>query len=204
MSLINLQRKIGVNPDGIFGPNTIKASARYFNLTPVRAAHFFGQVAHETGNLRLFTENLNYSAQGLISTFRRHFVNLQEATTYARQPEKIANRVYANRMGNGPESSGDGWKYRGRGALQLTGFHNYSAFSKAINNPSVLTNPDIVATDLAFESAIWFFDTNRLWTICDQGIQSDAILSLTRRVNGGTNGLKDREEKTLRYFSWFK
>jgi putative chitinase len=106
-------------------------------------------------------------------------------------------------MGNGPESSGDGWKYRGRGALQLTGFNNYSLFSKSLNRPDILTNPDIVATELAFESAIWFFDINKLWRICDQGINSNSILSLTRRINGGTNGLKDREEKTLRYFSWF-
>jgi putative chitinase len=202
MSVIVLQRKVGATPDGVFGPNTLRAAARYFNLTPLRAAHFFGQVAHETGNLRLFTENLNYSAQGLLSTFRRHFSGVQDAQAYARQPEKIANRVYASRMGNGPESSGDGWRYRGRGALQLTGFHNYSAFSKAINNPAVLTNPDIVATDLAFESAIWFFDTNRLWTLCDKGITREDITAVTRRVNGGTNGLEDRLAKTIQYHNW--
>lgn len=202
MSLKTLQRKVGTTPDGIFGPNTLKASARFFNLTPLRAAHFFGQVAHETANLRFFTENLNYSAQALLSTFRRHFSGVQDAQAYARQPERIANRVYANRMGNGPESSGDGWKYRGRGALQLTGFTNYSNFARSLNRPEIVNSPDIVATELAFESAIWFFDSNKLWTLCDRGITRDDITAVTRRVNGGTNGLEDRIAKTIQYHNW--
>jgi len=202
VSITLLQKKIGATPDGVFGPNTLKAATRFFNLTPLRAAHFFGQVAHETGNFKFFTENLNYSAQGLLGTFRRHFSGVQDAQAYARQPEKIANRVYASRMGNGPESSGDGWRYRGRGALQLTGYSNYSALAKAINNPVVLTNPDIVATELAFESAIWFFDVNKLWHLCDKGVTRDTITAVTRRVNGGTNGLEDRVVKTLQYYNW--
>jgi hypothetical protein len=105
-------------------------------------------------------------------------------------------------MGNGPESSGDGWRYRGRGALQLTGKDNYQAFAKYCNRPDVMSNPDIVATELAFESAMFFFERNKLWAICDQGINDKAILALTKKINGGTHGLADRSEKTKKYFLW--
>jgi putative chitinase len=125
------------------------------------------------------------------------------ARAYERQPQKIANRVYANRMGNGDEASGDGWKYRGRGPLQLTGKNNYRAFGKYIGREQeVLDNPDIVANELGFESALWFFDANKLWGICDQGINDAAILALTKRINGGTHGLDDRKLKTKKYASW--
>ena len=120
MSLKSLQEKIGVTADGSFGPGTMKAAMAFYKFTPIRAAHFFAQTAHETGEYKLFSENLNYSAQGLQGTFGKYFPGTLEES-YARNPEKIANRVYADRMGNGNEASGDGWKYRGRGALQLTG-----------------------------------------------------------------------------------
>ena len=128
MSLKSLQGKIGVTADGSFGPGTMKAAMTYYKLTPTRAAHFFAQTAHETGEYRLFSENLNYSASGLQGIFGKYFPGTLEES-YARNPEKIANRVYADRMGNGNEASGDGWKYRGRGALQLTGKANYQAFA---------------------------------------------------------------------------
>jgi putative chitinase len=105
-------------------------------------------------------------------------------------------------MGNGPESSGDGWKYRGRGALQLTGKDNYQAFANYIGRPEIMDNPDLVATELAFESALWFFDRNKLWGICDQGTGDAAILALTKRINGGTHGLDDRKLKTKKYAAW--
>ena len=114
MSLKSLQTKIGVAADGAFGPGTLKAAMAYYKMTPERAAHFFAQTAHETGGFKAFSENLNYSAQGLQSIFGKYFPGLLEES-YARNPEKIANRVYADRMGNGAEASGDGWKYRGRG-----------------------------------------------------------------------------------------
>jgi uncharacterized protein YcbK (DUF882 family) len=104
-------------------------------------------------------------------------------------------------MGNGPEASGDGWKYRGRGALQLTGKDNYLAFSKYCNRPDVMTNPDLVATELAFESAMFFFERNKLWSICDQGVTDAAILSISKKVNGGTHGLEDRKNKTKTYYA---
>ena len=203
MSLKSLQEKIGVTADGKFGPGTMKAAMNFYKMTPVRAAHFFAQTSHETGGFALFTENLNYSATSLQAVFGKYFPgNLEES--YARQPEKIANRVYADRMGNGNEASGDGWKYRGRGALQLTGKANYEAFAKYLGHNEVLENPDLVATKYAFESAMFFFERNKLWTICDKGINDAAILELTKRINGGTHGLEDRKAKTYKYYEYVK
>jgi len=203
MSLKKLQEKIGATPDGSFGPNTLKKAMEYYKMTPERAAHFFAQTAHETGEFKSFSENLNYSAQGLQNTFGKYFPgNLEES--YARQPEKIASRVYADRMGNGNEASKDGWTFRGRGALQLTGKSNYKAFSDYLKKPEVMTTPDLVANDFAFESAIFFFDKNKLWDICDKGVSDATILSLTKRINGGTNGLDHRSALTKKYYSWLK
>jgi putative chitinase len=203
MSLVNLQKKIGVTADGAFGPGTLKAAAAFYKLSPNRAAHFFAQTAHESGNFKAFSENLNYSAKGLRGIFGKYFPTEALANAYARQPMKIANRVYANRMGNGPEGSGDGWKYRGRGFLQLTGKNNYRAFGIYIGREQeVLENPDLVAGELAAESALWFFDCNKLWGICDQGVGDGAILALTKRINGGTHGLDDRKLKTKKYAGW--
>ena len=201
MSLKALQQKIGIVADGSWGPGTLRAAAAFYKLSPARAAHFFGQTAHETGGFKAFSENLSYGAKGLMSIFKKYFPDAATAAKYERKPEAIANRVYANRMGNGPESSGDGWKYRGRGALQLTGKDNYQAFAKFCNRPDVMTNPDLVATELAFESAMFFFERNKLWNICDQGVTDAAILSLTKKVNGGTHGLEDRKNKTKTYYA---
>jgi len=203
MSLKNLQSKIGVTADGAFGPGTLKAAMAFYKMTPERAAHFFAQTAHETGGFKAFSENLNYSADGLQKIFGKYFPGVLEEQ-YARNPEKIANRVYADRMGNGSEMSGDGWKYRGRGALQLTGKANYKAFSDYLKNPLIMEQPDLVAGELAFESAMFFFDKNKLWEICDKGVNKDTILALTKRINGGTHGLADREEKTIKYYGWLK
>jgi putative chitinase len=202
MSLINLQQKIGVTADGAFGPGTYKKAAAFYKLSPNRAAHFFAQTAHESGGFKAFSENLNYGAKGLRGIFGKYFPTDAMARAYERQPQKIANRVYANRMGNGPEDSGEGWLFRGRGALQLTGKFNFKAFSDYIGRPDVMTNPDLVATELAFESALWFFDKNKLWSICDQGTGEGAILALTKRINGGTHGLDDRRLKTKKYAAW--
>ena len=201
MSLSSLQKKIGVAADGSWGPGTLRAAATYYKLSPARAAHFFGQTAHETGGFKAFSENLNYGAKGLRGIFGKYFKTDAEALKYERKPEAIANRVYASRMGNGAESSGDGWKYRGRGALQLTGKSNYEAFAKYCNRPDVMTNPDLVATELSFESAMFFFERNKLWAICDQGVTDATILSISKKVNGGTHGLEDRKAKTKTYFS---
>ena len=204
MSLKSLQTKAGVTADGAFGPGTFKAAMAYYKFTPERAAHFFAQTAHESGGFKAFSENLNYGASGLTGIFKKYFPTQEKALLYERKPEKIANVVYASRMGNGDEASGDGWKYRGRGALQLTGKSNYQAFADYLKKPEIMDNPDLVATDYAFESAIFFFDKNKLWDICDKGVTKETILALTKRINGGTHGLADREEKTLKYYGWVK
>jgi putative chitinase len=202
MSLVNLQKKIGVTADGAFGPGTLKAAAAFYKLSPNRAAHFFAQTAHESGNFKAFSENLNYGAKGLRGIFRKYFPTDALAKAYERKPAKIANRVYGNRMGNGDEASGEGFAFRGRGALQLTGKFNYSEFAKYVNRPDIMDNPDLVATELAFESALWFFDKNKLWSICDQGINDAAIVALTRKINGGQHGIEDRKAKTKKYAGW--
>ena len=202
MSLVNLQQKIGVTADGAFGPGTFKKAAAFYKLSHNRAAHFFAQTAHESGGFKAFSENLNYGAKGLRGIFGKYFPTEAMARAYERQPKKIANRVYANRMGNGDEASGDGWKFRGRGALQLTGKANYQSFANYIGRPEVMDNPDLVAGELCFESALWFFDKNKLWGICDQGTGDAAILALTKRINGGTHGLDDRKAKTKKYKQW--
>lgn len=203
MSLIKLQEKIGVKPDGDFGPTTIKAAAKFFHMTPERAAHFFGQISHETGGFTVLNENLFYSVAGLKKTFPKYFPgNLSEM--YAKQPVKIASRVYANRMGNGNEASQDGYTFRGRGALQTTGKNNYKALAEYLHKPEILTNPDLVASDYAFESAIFYFDTNKLWDIADKGVNDDTILAITKKVNGGTIGLSERKELTKKYYAWLK
>jgi putative chitinase len=203
MSLKSLQERAGVAADGAFGPGTMKAGMAMLKLTPVRAAHFFAQTSHETGGFKAFSENLNYSSQGLQGIFGKYFPGTLEES-YARQPEKIANRVYASRMGNGAEASGDGWKFRGRGALQLTGKANYEAFAKYLGTNEVMENPDLVATKYSFDSAMFFFEKNKLWTICDKGINDAAILELTKRINGGTHGLEDRKVKTYKYYEYVK
>ena len=203
MSLKSLQEKIGVTADGAFGPGTMKKAMEFYKLTPVRAAHFFAQTAHETGGFKAFAENLNYSADGLKGIFGKYFPGTL-AESYARNPEKIANRVYGARMGNGAETTGDGFKFRGRGALQLTGKENYKAFSDYLKKPEIMTNPDLVATTYSFESAMFFFDKNKLWSICDQGVNDASILALTKRINGGTHGLADRSEKTKKYYEYVK
>ena len=200
--LAALQTKCGVTADGKWGPGTYKAAKSYFKLSNNQAAHFFGQCAHESGNFKVFSENLNYSADGLTKIFKKYFPTTASTNGYARKPEKIANKVYANRMGNGPESSGDGWKYRGRGPIQLTGKDNYTAFANHIGRPDVLTNPDIVATELAFESAIFFFQKNGLFAIADKGVTDAVITQITKRVNGGTHGLDDRIAKTRKFAGW--
>ena len=164
---------------------------KYDINTPVRQAMFLSQIAHESGNFRAVQENLNYSVNGLRSVFGKYFPDDEIAAQYARQPERIANRVYANRMGNGEESSGDGWKYRGRGLIQLTGKNNYTSFSLAADNNALL-EPDLVAEpELAVESGGWFWGTNNLNRLADTG----DVRVVTKRINGGYNGLTDRSAK---------
>ena len=167
--------------------------------TPQRVAAFLAQCAHESGGFVFLKENLNYKAPSLRKVFPKYFQDDATASAYANKPEKIANRVYANRMGNGDEASGDGWRYKGRGALQLTGKSNYKDFADWLGKS---IDPNNVADEYAFDSAKYFFDKNKLWGICDKGVDDATILALTKRINGGTHGLDDRKAKTKLYYGW--
>ena len=172
-----------------------------FGITnPLRMAHFLAQCSHESAHFTAVRENLNYSAKALMGTFKKYFPTLELAMAYERKPEKIGNKVYANRMGNGDEASGDGFKFRGRGYIQLTGKVNYKAFSDFIGEDCV-ANPDLIATKYPLSSAAFFFNNNKLWSICDKGATSDVVLSVTKRVNGGTNGLAERQSNFDLYHS---
>ena len=161
---------------------------------PLKLSHFLSQCAHESGNFKFLNENLNYSADGLRKIFPKYFPTIEVANKYARQPEKIANKVYGGRMGNGDEASGDGYRFRGRGFIQLTGKDNYAAFDKFVDD-DIIANPDLVTTKYPLTSAAFFFHKNKLWDICDKGHSHDVVVAVTKRVNGGTHGLSDRQEK---------
>ena len=168
--------------------------------TPLRVAHFLAQCGHESGGFRLTKENLNYSAKGLMGIFKKYFPTESLAKAYERQPAKIANKVYSNRMGNGTEASGDGAKFCGRGYIQLTGKENYTAFGKSIG-VDVCANPELVASQYALASAAWFFSKNGLHKIADEGASDLVVTKITKRVNGGTIGLPDRIKHFKEYYS---
>jgi len=166
---------------------------KYNISSPLRLSHFLSQVAHESNNFKAIRENLNYSAEGLLKIFPKYF-SKDTASACARQPEKIANIVYSNRMGNGDRQSGDGYKFRGRGFIQLTGKINYKALSDYLE-VNLIDNPDLVATKYPLSSAGWFFQKKGLWTICDEGDSVEIVKKVTKMVNGGYNGLQDRINK---------
>lgn len=197
-SSFKLDKLKGHIPDAVIAQ--IPDTAAKFNITnTLRLAHFLAQCGHESGGFKAVSENLNYSADGLKKIFPKYFPgNLNES--YARNPEKIANRVYSSRMGNGDEKSGEGFKFRGRGYIQLTGKANYSAFDKMVNE-DILANPDLVATKYPLMSAAFFFDSNKLWGICDKGADDATVTAVTKRVNGGTIGLADRIKHFKEYYS---
>jgi putative chitinase len=189
-------------PDAVIAQ--IPDTAAKFGITnSLRLAHFLAQCGHESGGFKAVQENLNYSAKGLTGTFGKYFVNEAAALPYERKPEKIANRVYGSRMGNGAEASGEGWKFRGRGYIQLTGKDNYTRFDKTVDD-DILANPDLVATKYPLASAAFFFNSNSLWTICDKGADEATVTSVTKRVNGGTIGLADRIKHFNEYYNLLK
>jgi putative chitinase len=174
-------------------------AARFGITTPLRLAHFLAQCGHESGGFKAVRENLNYSAKGLMGIFKKYFSTATLATAYERQPEKIANRVYASRMGNGAETSGDGYKFRGRGYIQLTGKENYTRFDATVPE-NIIAEPDLVATKYPLASAAFFFNSNKLWSICDKGATPEVVTAVTKRVNGGTIGLADRVKHFNEYY----
>jgi len=198
---LNIEKLKGHIPDAVLAQ--IPETAKKFNITNnLRLAHFLSQCGHESGNFKAVSENLNYSADGLKKIFGKYFPgNLNES--YARQPEKIAARVYASRMGNGDETSKEGFKFRGRGYIQLTGKANYTNFTKFIGEDCI-ANPDLVATKYPLASAAFFFDSNKLWAICDKGADDATVTAVTKRVNGGTIGLPDRIKHFKEYYNLLK
>ena len=196
---LKLEGLRGHIPDAVIAqiPDT---AAKFEINTPLRLAHFLAQCGHESGGFRLTKENLNYSAKGLNGTFKKYFPTLDSAVPYERKPEKIANKVYGGRMGNGPESSGDGAKFCGRGYIQLTGKDNYTAFGKSINE-DMSANPEKVASSYALLSEAWFFNKNGLHKMADGGASDAVVTSITKRVNGGTIGLPDRIKHFKEYYA---
>ena len=177
-------------PDAVIAQ--IPGVAEKFQVnTPLRLAHFLAQCGHESGGFKLVNENLNYGAKGLMTTFKKYFPTEALAKAYERQPEKIASRVYASRMGNGDEASKEGFKFKGRGFIQLTGKDNYKAFDATVED-DILANPDLVATKYPLLSAAWFWSKNGLNALADKGATDADVTAITKRVNGGTIGLPDR------------
>jgi len=195
---LKLDKLKGHIPDAVIAmiPDT---AAKFGINTPLRLAHFLAQCGHESGGFRATQENLNYSAKGLNGIFKKYFPTEASAAAYARQPQKIASKVYANRMGNGTEASGEGYKFRGRGYIQLTGKDNYTAFGKSIGE-DMTANPDKVASSYALLSAAWFFSKNGLHKMADGGATDAVVTSITKRVNGGTIGLADRIKHFKEYY----
>lgn len=195
MKIENLKGHI---PDAVLLqiPDTV---AKFDLGTPLRLAHFLAQCGHESAGFKAVSENLNYGAKGLQSIFKKYFPTEAKALEYERKPEKIANLVYANRMSNGDEKSGDGFRFRGRGYIQLTGRANYTLFNKFVDE-DVVVNPDLVATKYPLLSAGWFFHSNGLHKLADGGATDAVVTTITKRVNGGVIGLADRIKHFKEYF----
>jgi putative chitinase len=195
---LKLDKLKGHIPDAVIAmiPDT---AAKFQINTPLRLAHFLAQCGHESGGFRATQENLNFSAKGLAGIFKKYFPTEASAAPYARNPQKIASKVYGGRMGNGPESTGEGYKFRGRGYIQLTGKENYTAFGKSIGEDMV-ANPDKVASQYALLSAAWFFSKNGLHKMADEGASDTVVTKITKRVNGGTIGLPDRIKHFKEYY----
>jgi putative chitinase len=196
-----LQSKCGVTADGAFGPNTARAIADHYKLSPKRGAHLLGQAAHESGNFMISEENLNYRASTMCRVWPSRFKSEAEAEPYAMNPQKLANKVYNGRMGN-KIGSNDGWLFAGKGFIQLTGKDNVRTFAEHIGRDSLVDDPSPIATELAMDSAIFFFEKNGLFDVADEGVNDDVIKKITRRVNGGYHGLDDRIEKTKKIYVW--
>lgn len=179
---------------------------KYNINTPLRLAHFLSQVNHESGDMKYIEENLNYSAKRLLQVFPKYFKTLQEAKKYEYKPEKIANKIYANRMGNG-EASGDGWRYRGRGPIQLTGKNNYILFANWVKNKDIINNPDLILkdNDLLVLTAFFYWDYRKINNIIiDNANQYEICKKVTRAINGGYNGLDDRWQRFQKIYNKLK
>ena len=195
-----LQDKIGVGADGSFGPNTAKAIAKHYELSPERGAHLMGQASHESGGFKLTRENLNYSVEAMMRVWPRRFPTKESAEPFARNPKALAENVYFGRMGNDTKEKAS--LYLGRGFLQLTGYSNVKAFASDMGLPEVIEDPSLLEEEYAFETAMWFFSNNGLYKIADTGVDEEVIRKITKRVNGGYHGIEDRIDQTTKIHTW--
>ena len=200
LAMQKLQERIGAATDGSFGPNTARAITKHFSLSAERSAHLLGQASHESGGFTRVCESLYYSSPDRIrKVWPTRFKTVSDAEPYARNPKALADKVYSNRMGNGEN---EGSVFIGRGFLQLTGKDNYRSFAADMRLPEVMTDPSLIETDYAFETAYWFFEKNRLFKIADEGVDTHTIEKITKRVNGGYHGLQDRMDQTNKIYGW--
>ena len=196
---MNIDKLKGHIPDSVLAQLPLLVS-KFECINEYRMAHLLGEAYHESDCFKTAKENLNYSAEGLVKTFKKYF-NATTAKAYAHNPEKIANKVYANRMGNGDEKSGDGYKHRGFGYLQTTGKTNQYEFADFIGDQEIKSNPELIATKYPLASAGFFFWKNKLWAICDKGVTDVVVTSVCKRVNGGNIGLTDRIKHTKEFYN---
>lgn len=197
-----IEKLKGVIPDSVLA-EIPSVSEKFGIKTALRLSHFLAQCAHESGNFTVLKENLNYSADGLVRVFPKYFPTIESTNGYAKNPEKIANKVYGSRMGNGNEASGDGYRYSGRGAIQLTGKQNYILFDDFVPEV-IIEQPALVATKYPLLSAAWFWSRNGLNAIADLGSDVNTITKITKKVNGGTHGLEDRISRFNKFYSILK
>jgi putative chitinase len=194
---MDITKLSGIIPDEIYNELTAVVANSFSD--EITIAHFLGQCEVESSSFTHFIENLNYSSQALFKLFPSHFADQSDADNYNRQPEKIANRIYANRMGNGDEESGDGWKYRGRGAIQLTGKQNQTSFFTSINL-EINSDPQIISDHYNLISALWFWNSRNISDICTDA--SDLVITqVTKKVNGGNIGLAQRITATNKFYN---
>lgn len=193
------QKEHGLIVDGIVGKNTLIKFSQVYKLSYEQTAHVMGQICHETGLFTKGIENLNYRAESLLKTFKKYFKDLAHAKEYEKQPVKIGNYVYANRNGNGDVNSCDGYRFLGRGGIMLTGRKNYKAFSDFVSDPNVLTNPDIVESKYFWETALFYFTAANLMSVSNK-VNEQTILTVSKTVNGGYNGIKERIKYTNKFY----
>lgn len=196
--MIDLSRLKNKIPSEVYKDLT-DVCIKYKIDAPLRVCHFLSQCAHESGDFKHVSENLSYSLEALLRVFPKYF-NIGNVEHYVHQPVEIASRVYANRMGNGDEASGEGWLYRGRGYMQLTGKDNYTAFDATVND-NIVINPEMVATKYPLESAAWFWNSRKLNDLADTGSDQQVVAEITKKINGGYKGLEDRQRRFSEFYN---
>ncbi len=199
---MNIEKLKGVVPDSVLSELPLVFN-RFKIDTPLRLAHFLANCDHESGSFKSTVENVNYSADRLLVIFPKYFKSINEAKVYGRNPQKIASKVYGGRMGNGVEATQEGWTYRGRGYIQLTGKNNYASFDKFVDD-DIINNPDLIATKYPLLSAAWFWDSVKLNSVADKGSSQDIINDVRKKINGGVIGLDDVAKKFVKYYNLLK